>query len=174
MNIFLIGPMGAGKSTIGRMLSQELSLNFVDVDREIEERAGADIPWIFDVEGEDGFRDREEAVVDELTLKDQQVLATGGGAVLRATNRACLQSRGFVVYLDTSVEQQLERTSKDKNRPLLNSANPQDVLEKLMLVRDPLYTQTSDLIVKTDRRHPRGVVTEIVKQLARQGIIAGD
>ena len=97
MNIFLIGPMGAGKSTIGRMLSQELSLNFVDVDREIEERAGADIPWIFDVEGEDGFRDREEAVVDELTLKDQQVLATGGGAVLRATNRACLQSRGFVV-----------------------------------------------------------------------------
>ncbi len=174
MNIFLIGPMGAGKSTIGRMLSQELSLNFVDVDREIEERAGADIPWIFDVEGESGFRDREEAVVDELTRKDQQVLATGGGAVLRATNRACLQSRGFVVYLDTSVEQQLERTSKDKNRPLLNSANPQAVLEKLMLVRDPLYTQTSDLIVKTDRRHPRGVVTEIVKQLARQGIIAGD
>lgn len=174
MNIFLIGPMGAGKSTIGRMLSQELSLNFVDVDREIEERAGADIPWIFDVEGENGFRDREEAVVDELTRKDQQVLATGGGAVLRATNRACLQSRGFVVYLDTSVEQQLERTSKDKNRPLLNSANPQAVLEKLMLVRDPLYTQTSDLIVKTDRRHPRGVVTEIVKQLARQGIIAGD
>ena len=174
MNIFLIGPMGAGKSTIGRMLSQELSLNFVDVDREIEERAGADIPWIFDVEGESGFRDREEAVVDELTLKDQQVLATGGGAVLRATNRACLQSRGFVVYLDTSVEQQLERTSKDKNRPLLNSANPQAVLEKLMLTRDPLYTQTSDLIVKTDRRHPRGVVTEIVKQLVRQGIIAGD
>lgn len=174
MNIFLIGPMGAGKSTIGRMLSQELSLDFVDVDREIEERAGANIPWIFDVEGEDGFRDREEAVVDELTLKDQQVLATGGGAVLRAANRACLQSRGFVVYLDTSVEQQLERTSKDKNRPLLNSPNPQAVLEKLMLVRDPLYIQTSDLIVKTDRRHPRGVVTEIVKQLVRQGIIAGD
>lgn len=174
MNIFLIGPMGAGKSTIGRMLSQELSLNFVDVDREIEERAGANIPWIFDVEGEGGFRDREEAVVDELTLKDQQVLATGGGAVLRAANRACLQSRGFVVYLDTSVEQQLERTSKDKNRPLLNSPNPQAVLEKLMLIRDPLYIQTSDLIVKTDRRHPRGVVTEIVKQLVRQGIIAGD
>ncbi|WP_372741852.1 shikimate kinase AroK [Neptunomonas sp.] len=174
MNIFLIGPMGAGKSTIGRMLSQELSLDFVDVDREIEERAGANIPWIFDVEGEDGFRDREEAVVDELTLKDQQVLATGGGAVLRAANRACLQSRGFVVYLDTSVEQQLERTSKDKNRPLLNSPDPQAVLEKLMLVRDPLYIQTSDLIVKTDRRHPRGVVTEIVKQLVRQGIIAGD
>lgn len=174
MNIFLIGPMGAGKSTIGRMLSQELSLNFVDVDREIEERAGANIPWIFDVEGEDGFRDREEAVVDDLTLKDQQVLATGGGAVLRAANRSCLQSRGFVVYLDTSVEQQLERTSKDKNRPLLNADNPQAVLEKLMLVRDPLYVQTSDLIVKTDRRHPRGVVTEIVKQLVRQGIIAGD
>lgn len=174
MNIFLIGPMGAGKSTIGRMLSQELCLKFVDVDREIEERAGANIPWIFDVEGEQGFRDREEAVVNELTQRDQQVLATGGGAVLRAANRSCLQSRGFVVYLETSVEQQLERTSKDKNRPLLNAENPQAVLEKLMLIRDPLYTQTSDLIVKTDRRHPRGVVIDIVKQLVRQGIIADD
>lgn len=174
MNIFLIGPMGAGKSTIGRMLSQELCLKFVDVDREIEERAGANIPWIFDVEGEQGFRDREEAVVNELTQRDQQVLATGGGAVLRAANRSCLQSRGFVVYLETSVEQQLERTSKDKNRPLLNAENPQAVLEKLMLIRDPLYTQTSDLIVKTDRRHPRGVVIDIVKQLVRQWIIADD
>lgn len=174
MNIFLIGPMGAGKSTIGRMLSQELDLTFVDADREIEERAGADIPWIFDVEGEEGFRDREEAVVEELTLRDDQVLATGGGAVLRATNRAHLQSRGFVVYLDTSIEQQLERTSKDKNRPLLNAENPRAVLERLMLIRDPLYTQTSDFIVKTDRRHPRGVVTDIVKQLIRQGIIADD
>ena len=95
MNIFLIGPMGAGISTIGRMLSQGLSLQFVDADREIEERAGADIPWIFDVEGESGFREREEAVVDELTKMDAQVLATGGGAVLRASNRANLQSRGF-------------------------------------------------------------------------------
>jgi shikimate kinase len=174
LNIFLIGPMGAGKSTIGRMLSQELALEFVDVDREIEERAGADIPWIFDVEGEIGFRDREEMVVDDLTQNDNQILATGGGAVLRATNRACLQSRGFVVYLDTSIEQQLERTSKDKNRPLLRAENPQEVLERLMEIRDPLYRLTSDLIVKTDRRHPRGVVADIVKQLVRQGIIAGD
>ncbi|SIS43765.1 shikimate kinase AroK [Neptunomonas antarctica] len=174
MNIFLIGPMGAGKSTIGRMLSQELALEFVDVDREIEERAGANIPWIFDVEGEIGFRDREEMVVDDLTQSNNQVLATGGGAVLRAANRACLQSRGFVVYLDTSIEQQLERTSKDKNRPLLRADNPQEVLERLMEIRDPLYRLTSDLIVKTDRRHPRGVVSDIVKQLVRQGIIAGD
>lgn len=165
--------MGAGKSTIGRMLSQELNLLFVDVDREIEERAGANIPWIFDVEGEAGFRDREESVVDELTQMDEQVLATGGGAVLRSINRANLQSRGFVVYLDTSIEQQLERTAKDKNRPLLNAENPQAILEKLMLERDPLYTQTCDLIIKTDRRHPRGVVTDIVKQLVRQGIISG-
>jgi shikimate kinase len=173
LNIFLIGPMGAGKSTIGRMLSQELTLQFVDVDREIEERAGANIPWIFDVEGEVGFRDREETVVDELTQMDEQVLATGGGAVLRPINRANLQSRGFVVYLDTSIEQQLERTAKDKNRPLLNTENPQAILEKLMLERDPLYIQTCDLIIKTDRRHPRGVVTDIVKQLVRQGIISG-
>ena len=174
MNIFLIGPMGAGKSTIGRMLSQELSLRFVDADREIEERAGADIPWIFDVEGESGFREREEAVVDELTKMDAQVLATGGGAVLLASNRANLQSRGFVVYLETSIEQQLERTAKDKSRPLLNAENPQAILEKLMLERDPLYRQTCDLIIKTDRRHPRGVVTDIVKQLVHQGLISGD
>ena len=171
MNIFLVGPMGAGKSTIGRLLSQELGLKFLDVDREIEERAGANIPWIFDVEGEAGFRDREEVVVDELTLQDNLVLATGGGAILRANNRANLQGRGFVVYLKTSIGQQLERTSKDKNRPLLQAENPRAVLEQLLEMRDPLYQQAADLIIKTDKRHPRGVVTDIIRQLQKRNIL---
>ncbi len=170
MNIILVGPMGAGKSTIGRLLSQELSLRFVDVDREIEDRAGANIPWIFDVEGEKGFRDRESTVVQELTLNDDQVLATGGGAVQRPENREYLR-RGFVVYLKTSIEQQLERTAKDKNRPLLQSDNPRATLEALMEIRDPLYIQTADVVVKTDKRHPRGVVLDIIKQMVRQGVI---
>jgi shikimate kinase len=172
LNIFLVGPMGAGKSTIGRLLSQELGLDFVDVDREIEERAGANIPWIFDVEGEAGFREREEAAIDHLTQKTNLILATGGGAVLRESNRACLQSRGFVVYLKTSVDQQLERTSKDKNRPLLQADNPRKVLDELMAHRDPLYMSTCDLVIKTDRRHPRGVVSEIIKQLVNRGILS--
>jgi len=168
LNVFLIGPMGAGKSTIGRLLSQELALEFHDSDREIEERAGTNIPWIFDVEGEEGFRQREEAAIDELTQLDNIVLATGGGAVLREANRRHLQSRGTVVYLHTSIEQQLERTAKDRNRPLLQTENPRAVLEALIQQRDPLYRACCDLLIKTDRRHPKGVVNDIVRFLKRQ------
>jgi shikimate kinase len=157
--------MGSGKSTIGRLLSNELHQEFVDSDKAIEERAGADIPWIFDVEGEAGFRNREQTVIDLLTQRDRIVLATGGGAILRPENRQHLKSRGFVVYLQTSVEQQLERTARDRNRPLLQSDDPRGVLTKLMAERDPLYRECCDLIVKTDRRHPRSVVAEIVRQL---------
>ncbi|WP_276317498.1 shikimate kinase AroK [Neptunomonas marina] len=171
MNIILVGPMGAGKSTIGRLLSHELKLAFTDVDREVEERAGANIPWIFDVEGEEGFRQREAQVIDELTLQDGLVIATGGGAVIRAENRACLQSRGTVIYLMTSVEQQLERTAKDKNRPLLQADNPKHVLEQLIEKREPFYLSTSDIVVKTDRRHPKNVVNEIIRQLKRKELI---
>lgn len=160
--------MGAGKSTIGRLLSQELKLTFVDSDREIEERAGADIPWIFDVEGEAGFRDREEAVIQELCARSGQVLATGGGAILRETNRSNLQAGGYVVYLHTTVAQQLERTARDKNRPLLQTENPAAVLEALFATRDPLYRQTCDLMVCTDRRHPRSVVNEIIRQYQKR------
>ena len=115
-SVFLIGPMGAGKSTIGRLLSQELKYEFFDSDKVIEERCGADIPWIFDKEGEAGFREREESVIDELTQQKGIVLSTGGGAVLRSENRQHLASRGTVIYLCTSVDQQLARTARDRNR----------------------------------------------------------
>jgi shikimate kinase len=147
------------------LLSQELKLEFVDSDREIEKRAGADIPWIFDVEGEAGFRDREEGVIEALSLRKDVVLSTGGGAVLRPENRSVLQANGTVVYLETSVEQQLDRTSRDKNRPLLQTENPRAVLEELMSIRHPLYLDTADIVVVTDKRHPKTVVTEIIRQL---------
>ena len=163
--------MGSGKSTIGRLLSNELKLEFVDSDKVIEERAGANIPWIFDVEGEDGFRDREENVIDQVSEQDNIVLATGGGVVLRENNRQRLRERGFVVYLHASVDQQVERTARDKNRPLLQIANPRERLEELIRVRDPLYRQTADFILRTDRRHPRAVIGEIVKALKKNRIL---
>lgn len=165
MNVFLVGPMGAGKSTIGRLLAQELNSTFIDSDKVIEERSGADIPWIFDVEGEVGFREREMAAISELTQLDNCVLATGGGVVLRPENRECLQSRGVVVYLQTSIEQQLERTARDRNRPLLQTSNPEEVLRKLLEQRDPLYKSCADIIIRTDKRHPRAVIQEILRQL---------
>ncbi|GGK64469.1 shikimate kinase AroK [Amphritea balenae] len=171
MNIFLVGPMGAGKSTIGRLLSQELKLNFVDSDKVIEERAGADIPWIFDVEGEDGFRNREANMIDLLSAEDGQVLATGGGAVLRPENRSNLQGRGTVVYLKASVEQQLERTARDKNRPLLQTPDPKAVLTELMELRHPLYVQVADIVVETDRRNPKAVVADIIADLREKQIV---
>jgi len=163
--------MGAGKSTIGRLLSQELHLEFVDSDKEIEKRAGADIPWIFDVEGESGFRDREESVIESLSVQKDIVLSTGGGAVIRDANRSVLKEHGTVVYLNTSVAQQLDRTSRDKNRPLLQTADPESVLEELMSVRHPLYLETADIIVKTDGRHPKTVVTEIIKQIKSLSVL---
>ena len=167
VNIYLVGPMGAGKSTIGRMLSQALSRPFFDSDRVIEERSGANIPWIFDVEGEQGFRDREEAVIDELTQDSQIVMATGGGAILRVGNRQNLQGRGEVFFLDTSLEQQVLRTSKDKNRPLLQQGNPREKLKALLEERRPLYMEAADHIIETDQRHPKYVVQEILKLLEK-------
>lgn len=164
-NVFLIGPMGAGKSTIGRLLAKELKYPFKDSDREIEERTGADIPWIFDVEGEEGFRQREEAMIAELVHEDGIVLATGGGVVMRPANRAALKSGGLVVYLRTSVEQQLQRTAKDRQRPLLQTADPEAVLRDLMAKRDPLYREIADLIIETDQRGLKVVVNAILARL---------
>ncbi|MEH6625599.1 MAG: shikimate kinase AroK [Motiliproteus sp.] len=165
MNIFLIGPMGAGKSTIGRLLSKELHLDFKDSDKEIEEHAGADIPWIFDVEGEEGFRKREAVAIEGLTRLSNIVLATGGGAVLKQQNRQFLQSRGTLIYLHASIEQQVERTAKDRNRPLLQAKNPAQVLAELMAIRDPIYRDCCDYMIKTDGRRPKIVVREIIQHL---------
>jgi shikimate kinase len=164
-NLILIGPMGAGKSTIGRLLAKELRVPFKDSDKEIEQRTGADIPWIFDVEGEAGFREREQAVIVELCELDGMVLATGGGAVMRAENREALRRCGRVVYLHATVEQQIDRTSRDRNRPLLRNADPGKVLRELLVVRDPLYREIADIIVETDERPPRLVVQEILERL---------
>ena len=161
--------MGAGKSTIGRLLAKELRLPFRDSDKEIEQRTGASIPLIFDVEGEQGFREREHAAIQELCQMRGVVLATGGGAVLREDNREVLRTGGHVIYLCTSVDQQLDRTSRDRNRPLLRAPNPRDVLASLMAVRDPLYREIADVIIQTDERPPRLVVQEILAQLQSPG-----
>jgi shikimate kinase len=163
--VFLIGPMGAGKTSVGRRLAQALGLRFVDSDHVIEERTGAAIPLIFEIEGEAGFRRRESAVIDELTQLDGIVLATGGGAVLSAENRTHLHGRGTVVYLQTTVEQQLARTRHDRNRPLLQTENPRGRLRELMQIRAPLYLETAHIRVSTDSGNPRQVVREIVRQL---------
>jgi len=166
-NLILVGPMGAGKSTIGRLLAAELSREFYDSDHEIQARCGADIPWIFDVEGEAGFRDRETQMIRELTRRDDVVIATGGGAVLREENRRVLRESGTVIYLLTTVEQQLRRTAKDRNRPLLQRVDREEVLRDMFAQRDPLYRATADVVVRTDRRGPRAVVNEIVRRVTR-------
>lgn len=166
-NLFLIGSMGAGKSTIGRLLAAELSREFRDSDHVIQDRCGADIPWIFDVEGEDGFRQREVQMIDELTRHNNVVVATGGGSVLREENRCALRERGTVIYLLTTVEQQLRRTGKDRSRPLLQCADREQVLRDLFDQRDPLYRATADIIVRTDRRSPRSVVNDILRRVRR-------
>lgn len=164
-NLYLIGPMGVGKSTIGRMLAAALDRPFFDSDREIEAVTGADIPWIFDVEGEAGFRVREERMIDTLTRREGIVMATGGGAILSAQSRSHLKSRGTVVYLEASIAQQFERTSKDRNRPLLQTTDPLSRIRELMKVREPLYNETAHITVETSRRGPRTVVTEILRRL---------
>jgi len=161
--LFLVGPMGAGKSAVGRQLARALHLGFVDSDDEIEARTGVDIPFIFEKEGEAGFRKREAAVIDELTARDGLVLATGGGAVIDAQSRSYLGGRGFVVYLHTSVDQQLQRTQRGRERPLLQNGDPREVLVDLLAVRDPMYREIADLVVSTDGRRVNAVVREILE-----------
>ncbi|MGB5409354.1 MAG: shikimate kinase AroK [Thiogranum sp.] len=164
-SFFLVGPMGAGKSTIGRQLARCLKLKFIDSDREIEIRTGVDIPLIFELEGESGFRKRERKVINELTAKPGIMLATGGGAVMDKLNRQHLASRGRVIYLHTSVEQQLQRTAHDRNRPLLQTADPKQKLQELMEDRDPLYREIADWVIETDGCRVRDVVQQIVHKI---------
>ncbi len=157
--------MGAGKSTIGRHLAQMLHLEFHDSDQEIENRTGADIAWVFDVEGEEGFRRRETQVVADLTEKQGIVLATGGGSIESKDIRNNLSARGIVVYLETTIDKQVARTQRDKRRPLLQVDDPREVLEKLAETRNPLYEEIADVIVKTDEQSAKVVANQIIEQL---------
>lgn len=164
-NIFLVGPMGAGKSTVGRQLANALGKEFVDCDRALEERTGASIALIFELEGEPGFRRRERDMLDELTVQRDIVLATGGGAVLDPDNRLALRSRGFTVYLRAPIELLVQRTARDRSRPLLDTEDPKGRFVELMGQREPLYQEVADLVVKTNQRTARFVVREILKRL---------
>ena len=162
-NIFLVGPMGAGKTTIGKLLAQELKLDFYDSDQEIDDRCGADISWIFDMEGEEGFRLREEKIIEELTGKNKIVLATGGGVVISEANRRLLHSRGVVIYLVTTIKQQVDRTRRDTKRPLLqNVDDPEAKLRSLMEESETLYQEIADHMVMTNRRSAKMISKEIV------------
>ena len=164
-NVFLVGPMGAGKSAVGRQLARMLHLGFFDSDDEIEKRTGVDVPFIFEKEGEDGFRRREAKVIEDLTAMDGIVLATGGGAIIDPQSRSHLGARGFVIYLKTSVEQQLSRTRRGRERPLLENEDPREVLDRLLTDREPMYLEIADLTVDTDGRKVKAVADEIIDAL---------
>jgi shikimate kinase len=161
-SLFLIGMMGAGKTTIGRLLARALAFEFIDADREIEARSGVPITTIFEVEGEDGFRRREAAILDELTQRRGVVVATGGGAVLREENRQHLRSRGLVVYLQASADEITRRTSHDKTRPLLQTADPRARIVKLLAQRAPLYEETAHLMFQSSTASPKKLVRRIL------------
>ena len=164
-NIFLIGPMGSGKTAVGRSLARHLGKTFYDSDTEIVRRTGVDIPYIFEKEGEAGFREREREAIEALVALRGIVLATGGGAVLLPANRLLLAQRGYVVYLETSVEQQVERVKHGRNRPLLSNVDPATRLEELMALRDPLYREIADICVATDGRRVKAVADDIVRMI---------
>ena len=165
-NLYLVGMMGAGKSTVGRLLARRLRLRFIDCDHEIERRCGVAVPLIFDIEGEAGFRARESQVLEELTTMQNLVLATGGGAVLDAANRKRLADAGTVVYLCAKPESLFERVKHDRNRPLLATGDPLTRLRELYVQRDPLYREVADLVVDTGRQSVQTLARAIVDQLA--------
>lgn len=166
-NIYFIGLMGAGKTTIGRLLAKQLGKDFYDSDVEIERKTGVKIPLIFELEGEAGFRKRETTAIDELTKLDNIVLATGGGAVLLPENRQLLKSHGTVIYLRAKVNDLYQRTRNDRGRPLLRGANPKQKLEQLYLARDPIYTELADYIVDTGAQSANEITSYIEQLLSK-------
>ncbi|MDH3760153.1 MAG: shikimate kinase AroK [Gammaproteobacteria bacterium] len=164
-NIILIGPMGSGKSTIGNLIAKRLHREFRDSDHFIEDRTGVDIARIFDIEGEQGFRDRESNALNELLSENNRVIATGGGSVMREENQRLLKQKGYIVFLDTSVNQQMRRLARDKKRPLLQTENPRERLEALFTERHPIYLDLADLAIKTDKRVARRLAADIINQL---------
>ncbi|MFK7852459.1 MAG: shikimate kinase AroK [Granulosicoccus sp.] len=169
-SIFLVGPMGSGKSTVGRALARKIGFRFVDSDREIEARCGVDIPTIFDYEGEAGFRDREARMIDELTQQAGIVLATGGGSVLREANRSNLKNRGHVILLQVDIKEQLRRVAFDSNRPLLQTENPAARLKALMEEREPIYNEVAHVTISTDSRRMYHVVSRIMRHLKKADV----
>jgi shikimate kinase len=169
-NIIFVGPMGAGKTTIGKQLARQLGRTFYDSDRVIEERTGANIPLIFEMEGEEGFRRREKAIIAELTNKQDIVLATGGGVVLDPENRDQITRQGFVIYLKAPLDQLFNRTAKDKNRPLLQTPDPRKKLEEILNARDPLYREVADVVIETDGSPARGVVKKLLALITERGL----
>jgi len=164
-NIILIGPMGSGKSTIGNIIAKRLHREFRDSDHYIEKSTGVDIACIFDIEGEQGFRDRESNALSKLLSQNNRVIATGGGSVLRQENQQLLKQKGYIVFLDTSVNQQMRRLARDKKRPLLQTENPRARLEALFEERRPIYLDLADLAIKTDKRVARRLAADIINQL---------
>lgn len=166
-NIFLVGMMGAGKTTVGKLLAHQLNKIFVDSDDEIQKRTGVTIPHIFDVEGEAGFRQREASIIQELVLADNIVLATGGGAVLNEQSRAALSSNGIVVYLRSTVHDLWQRTRHDRNRPLLQTSDPHGKLKSMYEHRDPLYSQLADLVVFTGKQSAQSLAMHLQQELSQ-------
>ncbi|CAH1385585.1 shikimate kinase [Candidatus Nitrotoga sp. M5] len=166
-NIFLVGMMGAGKTTIGKLLAQQLGKVFVDSDEEIQQRSGVTIPHIFDVEGEAGFRQREASVIQDLVLLDNIVLATGGGAVLNEENRVALCCNGIVLYLKSTINDLWHRTRHDRNRPLLQTADPRARLKSMYEQRDPLYAEVANLVMPTGKQSAQSLALHLQQELNR-------
>ncbi len=164
-NLILVGMMGSGKSTVGRVLARQLGMEFVDSDEEIIKRTGVTVPHIFDIEGEAGFRQREVVAIRDLVCRDNMVLATGGGAVLDEQNRLSLQQNGIVIYLKASVHDLWQRTRHDRNRPLLQTDNPRAKLTELFQQRDPLYTRVSDIVVQSGKQSAHALVLHLADQI---------
>ena len=169
MNIFIVGPMGSGKTTVGKIVANELFLEFHDTDAKIEESTGVTIDWIFDIEGESGFRKRETSILKEVVALNSIVLATGGGIIIAEENRELLASRGTVFYLHTPLNTQIERTAKDKDRPLLKDKYPEKVLSDLQITRQAMYEEVADHIINTENKSGSEVANEIVKLVKNYG-----